>query len=229
MEPIIRGFTALALTAAGILGTQKVAFEPTEVPFEEPHNWTLTAHTEVPEPMKSVRIYSIKPQQAESFGDDRREPTAEFSWSEETTGGNIPEGLTLDPNWEAIMADPDRTTPYLPPYRDSSPDWRCDGWMNLARQAGWEEEELPKLSYTIYRESRCIPDRHNPDDPMGGSNGLMQINQFWCKPTRYWPTGWLQAQGVLGHCDELYDPETNLRAGLAIRNNSGWTPWGFRK
>lgn len=113
----------------------------------------------------------------------------------------------------------------VPVFRQSSPDWRCDGWMEMARRVGWLEEELPRLSYTIYRESRCRPDQHNPDDPMGGSNGLTQINQFWCKPTRYWPDGWLQAHGILEHCDELYDPKTSLTASLAIWENSGWSPW----
>jgi len=113
----------------------------------------------------------------------------------------------------------------LPPHRESAPEWRCDEWMPLAREIGWPEEELPRLSYTIYRESRCRPDQHNPDDPMGGSNGLVQINQFWCKATRYWPDGWLQAQGVLQQCDELFDPEVNLRSALAIWGNSGWSPW----
>lgn len=106
-----------------------------------------------------------------------------------------------------------------------NPDWRCDEWMDLARLVGWPEDQLPKLSYTIFRESRCRPDQHNPDDPMGGSNGLTQINQFWCKPTRYWPDGWLQSHGVLEHCDDLYDPEVSLRASLAIWGNSGWSPW----
>ena len=113
----------------------------------------------------------------------------------------------------------------IPAYRQAAPDWRCDEWMPLAREVGWPEEELPKLSYTIYRESRCYPDQHNPDDPMGGSNGLTQINQFWCKPTQYWPDGWLQTQGVLEHCDELYDPRVSLAASLAIWGNSGWSPW----
>jgi len=144
-------------------------------------------------------VRSVEIRPPESYGDERRQQM---------------------PAWEP---DP------LPPYRSNSPDWRCDEWMDLAREVGWSEDQLPKLSYTIYRESRCRPEQHNPDDPMGGSNGLTQINQFWCKPTRYWPGGWLQAQGVLDHCDELYDAETNLRAALAIRNNSGWSPWGFSK
>jgi hypothetical protein len=119
-----------------------------------------------------------------------------------------------------------RPEPPLPPYKKSAPDWRCDNWMDTAEEVGWPLEELPKLSYVIYRETRCRPDQHNPDDPMGGSNGLMQINQFWCKSTQYWPEGWLQAQEVLEDCDELYNPVTNLVAGLAIWHNSGWSPWG---
>jgi len=168
----------------------------------------------------------------------------------------LPNGITLDPNWHNVLNDPARTQPSpapiktvhitsitvpqvwgdemrqplpprkIPSYRAASPDWRCDEWMETARAVGWEEEDLPKLSYVIYRESRCFPDRHNPDDPMGGSNGLMQINQFWCKPTQYWPNGWLQSHNILNHCDDLYDPTINLTAGLAIRQNSGWSPWG---
>lgn len=124
---------------------------------------------------------------------------------------------------------PAREPDPLPPYRASSPDWRCDEWMGLAREVGWSEDQLPKLSYTIYRETRCRPDQHNADDPMGGSKGLTQINQFWCKPTRYWPEGWLQTHGILEHCDDLYDPRVSLTASLAIWENSGWTPWGFKK
>jgi len=231
MHPIIRGAVALAASATSLIGATVFAAElRPDDKFVPPHNWTLTAYEPAPpEPVRSVRIYSVRPEQPTSHGDERREPRGEFSWSEETTGGHVPEGLTLDPNWEAIMADPARTEPYLPPYRESMPEWRCDGWVDLARQVGFAEEELPKISYTMYRESRCRPDQHNPDDPMGGSIGLVQINQFWCKPTRYWPEGWLQAQGILEHCDDLYDPETNLRAALAIRNNSGWSPWGFSK
>ena len=115
----------------------------------------------------------------------------------------------------------------MPPHRESAPDWRCDEWMPLAVEIGWPEDELPKLSYAVYRESRCRPDQHNPDDPVGGSNGLVQINRFWCRPSQYWPDGWLQTHGVLDDCDEVFDPETNLRAALAIWHNSGWSPWNL--
>jgi hypothetical protein len=60
---------------------------------------------------------------------------------------------------------------------------------------------------------------------MGGSAGYFQINYFWCKPSTYWPTGWLQAQGILDDCAELFDPQINVRAAVAIWRNSGWLPW----
>jgi len=116
----------------------------------------------------------------------------------------------------------------LPPHRSSAPEWRCDEWVDTAVAVGWPEEQLPKLSYAVYRESRCDPDAQNTDDPTRiGSLGLIQINGFWCLPSQYWPDGWLQTHGILDDCDELFDPETNLRAALAIWENSGWGPWNL--
>jgi len=102
----------------------------------------------------------------------------------------------------------------------------CDDAVNLARLVGWPDDQLDTLAVVMYRESRCIPTAFNADDPMGGSYGLTQINGFWCMPNSNWPQGWLQVQGVgVDHCAELYIPEANLRAALAIYNNSGWGPW----
>lgn len=70
----------------------------------------------------------------------------------------------------------------------------------------------------MYRESRCNADSHNPSDPNTGSYGLVQVNGFWCQE-------WLQAQGILSQCSDLFDPAINLEAGLAIYNRSGWNPW----
>ena len=103
----------------------------------------------------------------------------------------------------------------------------CPEWEPLAREVGWPEPELERLDYVVFRESRCDPTQWNPDDPMGGSHGLTQVNGFWCRPTRYWPDGWLQAQEQVDQCVDLYDPETNLSSALAMWHNSGWGPWGF--
>ena len=109
---------------------------------------------------------------------------------------------------------------------------KCGHWLDDAIDVGWSRTNLSKLDYVIWRESRCQPLVFNRFDPNGGSVGLMQINQFWCLPSRYYKTGWLQSLEILDSCLELFDPETNLRAGLAIfeyskeRNNNGWQPWG---
>ena len=119
----------------------------------------------------------------------------------------------------------------LPTTTTTLPDTPCAEWYGLAMQVGWSPESWDKLSYICFRESRGIPTALNGSDPNGGSTGLLQINHFWCKPSQFTANGWLQDQGVLTTCDELYDPETNLRAGLYIytyslyRNHNGWSPW----
>ena len=102
----------------------------------------------------------------------------------------------------------------------------CDDAVNLARQVGWPEDQLDTLAVVMLRESNCTPTAHNVNDPHGGSYGLTQINGFWCLPNASWPMGWLQVQDVgVTDCSELFIPEANLRAALAIYNNSGWGPW----
>jgi len=109
----------------------------------------------------------------------------------------------------------------------------CGEFHDLAIAVGWTEDHWPKLSHIIDRESSCDVRAHNADDPMTGSRGLMQINGYWCKSVKYNPTGWLQAKGILTTCDDLYNPETNLRAGLAMwkynddRGEYGWSPWNL--
>ena len=111
---------------------------------------------------------------------------------------------------------------------------KCGEWHDLAIKVGWKESQWKTLSYVIHRESRCNIGSHNKLDPNGGSRGLMQINGFWCRKSRYNQHGWLQAQGVLTNCDELFNPEVNLRAGLAMwqysqeRNKCGWNPWATK-
>jgi hypothetical protein len=88
--------------------------------------------------------------------------------------------------------------------------------------------ELSTVVAVSIRESRCQTDAFNPKDPNGGSAGVMQINYFWCKPSQYWPNGYLQAHGILNDCAELFDLETNLRAALAIyRYSEGWRAWSL--
>lgn len=108
----------------------------------------------------------------------------------------------------------------------------CGEYHDLAIAVGWSEEQWKRLSKIMFRESRCDTLAHNTTDPTkAGSRGLIQINGFWCLPNKYNPNGFLQKVGVLGSCDDLWNPEINLRAGLAIFrysedvNGDGWQPW----
>ena len=104
----------------------------------------------------------------------------------------------------------------------------CADALNLAAMVGWPDDELDTLGVVLLRESNCTPSAHNVDDPNGGSYGLAQINGYWCLPNTYWPIGWLQAQGIVDDCSDLYIPENNLKAALAIWRNSGWGPWSTK-
>jgi hypothetical protein len=105
----------------------------------------------------------------------------------------------------------------------------CSQVATLALAAGLPPSELETALRVAVRESRCTSDAFNASDTMGGSAGVYQINYFWCKPSTYWPTGWLQAQGILTSCDELFNPITNTKAMVAIWHNSGWLPWKTAK
>jgi len=148
---------------------------------------------------------------------------------------------TCDVDWHKAKAI--SVTNSTQPIDLSGVDWtglarlvhgKCGEWHDLAIAVGWSEAQWPKLSYIIHRESRCKIKSLNKTDPNGGSRGLMQINGYWCRKNKYNPTGWLQAKGILNNCDDLFNPEVNLRAGLAMwnysqeRNKCGWRPWATR-
>lgn len=113
---------------------------------------------------------------------------------------------------------------------DHHPDV-CLEWGRLTGRLGLSQSERSQAHDIMWRESRCMPTATNPKDPNGGSIGLFQINMFWCKPSRWSPDGWLQSQGVLRSCDDLYDPEVNVAAFAAIyrygvdKHGDGWGPW----
>ena len=104
----------------------------------------------------------------------------------------------------------------------------CETVFKMARHVGWPESELTKVVAVAFRESRCQPDAFNKSDTVGQSYGAMQINNFWCLPSKYWPNGYMQAYGILTVCNDLFDLETNLRAALNIyRYSNGWRAWSL--
>ena len=103
----------------------------------------------------------------------------------------------------------------------------CGQVFSMAKAVGFPVLELTTVVAVAQRESRCQRDAFNPNDTYGQSYGVMQINSFWCEPSKYWPKGYLQAYGLLTNCNDLFDLETNLRAALAIyRYSEGWRAWG---
>lgn len=115
----------------------------------------------------------------------------------------------------------------------STPQGFCPDVVAAAQSLGWQNDDLDELDYVVWRESRCLPYVHYPDDPHGGSHGLMQINGYWCLPSRYSERGWLQDRQMLGSCSDLYNPIINLLSAQAIfvysavYNGNGWQPWGM--
>jgi hypothetical protein len=116
----------------------------------------------------------------------------------------------------------------------STENYNCPQHLDNAIKAGWSSDLLKRLDTIIWRESRCIDDAYNDQDPNGGSHGITQVNGFWCRPSRYHPNGWLQEQNILNTCQELYDPYINLVAAKAIYeyskrvNNCGFSPWSTK-
>ena len=107
----------------------------------------------------------------------------------------------------------------------------CQTVFDMARHVGWPEHELSMVVSVAYRESRCMPLAHNTTLNRDKSTdiGVMQINdRTWCKPSKYWPNGYLQAYGLIRTCDDLFDLENNLRSALAIyRYSNGWRAWSL--
>jgi hypothetical protein len=105
----------------------------------------------------------------------------------------------------------------------------CDDALQLALDLGFPADQLATLELVMKRESNCQTTAFNPNDPMGGSYSLTQINGFWCLPNSQWPIGWLQEKGILDECSDLFNATIALRATHAIYLNSGWNPWRTAK
>jgi len=121
------------------------------------------------------------------------------------------------------------TAPLVPTSRPIVKTMNCPQVGVLAVAAGLPTTELATAIKVARRESRCWSDAHNKADTVGQSYGIWQINDFWCRPSTYWPTGWLQAKGILDTCGQLLDPQINAAAMVAIWRNSGWLPWATAK
>jgi hypothetical protein len=138
---------------------------------------------------------------------------------------NVPKVTETTIELAPYLIEPTTTTSstlFIDPYASA-----CEQFSALAVNIGWPLDQRTVLESIIYRESRCIPNAINKQDPNGGSRGLMQINGFW--------TPWLIERGIIQHKKDLLQAEINLRAGLEIYNYGldrygfGWGPWSATK
>lgn len=145
------------------------------------------------------------------------EPPATSSTSSTSTTSS-----TTEPPADSI-APAQVTTPIV------FPDTPCQEWAPTAVEAGWPADPiiLHQLLTIMFRESRCDPLATSPHD----DRGLLQIHpKSWCKPNKYYKVGYLQENGVIADCDELYDPLQNLRSARALflyseARGDAWRPW----
>ena len=113
------------------------------------------------------------------------------------------------------------------------PETPCQEWAPTAVDAGWPPDPviLHRLLSIMWRESRCDPSATSRDD----DRGLLQIHTgSWCRPNQYNETGWLQTQGIVESCDDLWIPLVNLRAARALylyseARGDAWRPWALTR
>lgn len=134
---------------------------------------------------------------------------------------------TLEPLRRPVASSTTSTTTLPPtPTRselERSDGQSCPGWMELARQVGWPEEELSMVGAVTYFESRCLLDVRG--DRSVSWTAFQIHTKSWCQPNRYYPNGYLQSLRIVTTCDDLLDPATAARAALAIWQYGGWKQW----
>lgn len=101
----------------------------------------------------------------------------------------------------------------------------CPPIYALALEEGFTAQGAELLDRIAWHESRCMTTAVGDLD-RGVSFGILQIHtRTWCKPSRYWPSGYLQAALILERCEELFDPRIAVRAARAIVDHAGFEAW----
>jgi len=91
----------------------------------------------------------------------------------------------------------------LPP-PTTVPSWaQCPQWWETAKNAGWDDPQMPTLDYVMHRESGCDPNAYN----RSGAKGLTQLLGWSCPP------------------NGCFDPWSNLSKAHSLWEQSGWRPW----
>lgn len=140
-----------------------------------------------------------------------------------------PSASIVDPWADIPLADPLPATTQSPlpspQTNEPAPEGYCPTLVSLARLEGFSAEETAILTRIAWHESRC-DEKILGDLTLGVSWGILQIHgPTWCEPSRYWPSGYLQAALILESCDELLDPAIAVKAARAIFLEAGFESW----
>jgi hypothetical protein len=103
----------------------------------------------------------------------------------------------------------DRLSRLLDRMRDPGGSSGGRRWLPLARWVGWPDGALPTLAAIITRESSGRERAYNGSS---GCSGLLQL----------WPGHVAASQRP-----QLLTAEFNLRVGLRLYRESGWSPWAL--
>ena len=92
--------------------------------------------------------------------------------------------------------------------------------LQLAQGAGFSGNDAQTMAAIIKAESSGNPNAHNPNAATGdNSYGLAQINMIsGLGPAR-------RKQFGLKNNEQLFDPQTNLRAAKQVKDSSGFGAW----
>ena len=128
------------------------------------------------------------------------------------------------------------TTPPAPVYRHGD----CSWLPAVALKAGWQADQIAKLTKIALRESGCCPYRAGGDKVDKNCNitgvaewshrsdsGLMQINGVHWLPTHKQYDGLICKQMRICTQEPLFDPLTNLQAARLIYSKVGWSAWSI--
>jgi hypothetical protein len=130
---------------------------------------------------------------------------------------------------EAVEAS--QTTVEAFPSVAKAAEGRCTEWSGIARSEGFSEAAIDTLEQILWLESRCQTGIVGDADH-GGSYGIAQIHApTWCRPSKFYPDGYLQTRGILLTCDDLFVPQIAIRAAKAIYDYAGGSfhPWSTYK
>ena len=136
-----------------------------------------------------------------------------------------PSASIVDP-WRELPAPERPQRPLSAPQTSATaPEGYCPQIIALAKTEGFTPEETALLARIAWLESRC-DEKILGDLDLGISWGILQIHgPTWCEPSRYWPSGYLQAALILDTCDELLDADVAVKAARAIVNEGGFEQW----